>query len=92
MILYSIISVKPLVDKSLNAAKIELLENWVMVKKEMQNEIIKRMSPQQKLEASMDLYYSARKLKAAWLRQLHSDWSDKQVAQAVTEAFVNARS
>jgi len=50
------------------------------------------MSPQQKLEASMSLYYSARKLKAAWLRQTHADWSEEIIAQAVKEAFANARS
>jgi len=55
-------------------------------------EILKKMSPQQKLEASMNLYHSARKLKAAWLRQLHSDWSEEKVQQEVREIFVNARS
>jgi len=57
-----------------------------------QNKILKRMSPQQKLEASMNLYYSARKLKAAWLRQTHPDWSEEEIAQAVKEIFANARS
>ncbi len=55
-------------------------------------EILKKMSPQQKLEAAMNLYHSARKLKAAWLRQQHSDWSEQEIEQAVREAFVNARS
>lgn len=59
---------------------------------ETQYEYLKKMSPQQKLEASMNLYYSARKLKEAWLRQLHSDWSDQQIKKAVKEAFVNAGS
>jgi len=53
--------------------------------------ILKKMSPQQKLEASLNLYYSARKLKAAWLRQTHTEWSEEQIEQAVTEAFTNAR-
>ena len=54
--------------------------------------ILKKMSPQQKLEASLNLYHSARKLKAAWLRQTHTDWSEEQIEQAVMEAFTNARS
>ena len=54
--------------------------------------ILKKMSPQQKLEASLDLYHSARKLKAAWLRQTHTEWSEEEIEQAVTEAFTNARS
>ena len=40
----------------------------------------------------MNLYYSAKELKSAWLSQLHSDWSDQKIEQAVREAFVNARS
>lgn len=54
--------------------------------------ILKKMSPQQKLEASLNLYYSARTLKAAWLRQTHTEWSEEEIEQAVTEAFTNARS
>ena len=63
-----------------------------MESSEKQYEYLKKMSPQQKLEASMNLYYSARKLKEAWLRQLHSDWSDEQINEAVKEAFANAGS
>ena len=57
-----------------------------------QNKILKKMSPQEKLEASLNLYYSARKLKAAWLRQTHAEWSEEEIEQAVKEAFANARS
>ena len=57
-----------------------------------QDEFLKKMSPQQKLEATMNLYYSAKELKSAWFSQLHSDWSDQKIEQAVREAFVNARS
>lgn len=57
-----------------------------------QYEFLKKMSPQQKLEASMNLYYSAKELKFAWLSQLHSDWSDQKIRQVVRETFVNARS
>ena len=57
-----------------------------------QCEFLKKMSPQQKLEAAMNLYYSAKELKFAWLSQQHSEWSDQKIEQAVREAFVNARS
>ena len=58
----------------------------------LQVEYFKKMSPGQKLEASMDLYYSARELKSAWFKKLHREWSDWEVEQAVREAFANARS
>ena len=63
-----------------------------MESNEKQYEYLKRMSPEQKLEASMNLYYSAKELKYAWLSQLHSEWSDQKIKQAVREAFINARS
>ena len=57
---------------------------------EIQNDIIRKMTPEKKLQMSMRLYYSARNLKAAWLRQLHSDWSEEQVQKAVTDIFIAA--
>ncbi|MCK5564766.1 MAG: hypothetical protein KAJ07_05930 [Planctomycetes bacterium] len=59
---------------------------------EIQNDIIRKMTPEKKLQMSMRLYYSARNLKAAWLRHLHSDWSEEQVQKAVTDIFAHARS
>jgi len=49
------------------------------------------MSPQKKLQVAMSLYYSAKELKTAWLRQKNSEWSDQKIKQAVKEAFANAR-
>jgi hypothetical protein len=49
------------------------------------------MTPQQKLDAALSLYHSARQLKAAWLRQMHNDWTEQMIEQAVREAFSNAR-
>ena len=57
---------------------------------EIQDEIIRKMTPERKLRLSMDMYYFARDLKAAWLRQQHSDWSEEQVQKAVTDIFANA--
>jgi len=50
------------------------------------------MSPEKKLEVAMQLYYSARELKEAGVRADHPDWDEKQVQQAVREAFLYARS
>lgn len=61
-----------------------------MAQQKLQDEILRQMTPQQKLEVAMNLYYSARELKSAWIRQLHEDWSDQQVEEAVREIFVNA--
>jgi len=61
-----------------------------MVQQKLQDKILRQMTPQQKLDLAMSLYYSARELKSAWIRQLHQDWSDQQVAEAVREIFVNA--
>ena len=58
----------------------------------MQNQILAKMSPGEKLEVAMQLYYSARELKAAGVRADHPDWDEKQVQQAVREAFLYARS
>jgi hypothetical protein len=63
-----------------------------MAQHDIQNDILRKMSAQQKLEAAAAIYYSAKQLKSAWLRQLHSEWSDQKVEQAVREAFINARS
>jgi hypothetical protein len=57
-----------------------------------QIESFRRMLPEQRLALAEQLYWSARELKAAWLRAQHSDWSEAQVAQEVTRIFLHARS
>jgi hypothetical protein len=59
---------------------------------DIQNQILAKISPGKKLEVAMQLYYSARKLKAAGVRADHPDWNEKQVQQVVREAFLYARS
>ncbi len=59
--------------------------------REIQIEIFRKMTPEKKLRLSMSLYWSARRLKASWLRQQHPDWSEEQVEKEVTEIFKNAR-
>jgi hypothetical protein len=53
-----------------------------------QTEILRRMTPEQKLRASMRLYWSARELKAAWFRAEHPEWTEAQVKKAVRDAFL----
>jgi len=59
---------------------------------DIQNQKLAKMSPEKKLEVAMQLYYSARELKAAGVRADHPDWDEKRVQQAVREAFLYARS
>ena len=49
------------------------------------------MTPEQKLKVAMDLYRSARELKAAGLRSQHPDWSESEVQEKVREIFLYAR-
>jgi hypothetical protein len=59
---------------------------------EKQFEIYRRMTPGRRLEVAEQLYWSARRLKAAWLQSLHTDWSKEQVEAEVTRIFSHARS
>ena len=53
--------------------------------------IFRRMSPERRLALAEQLYWSAREMKAAWLRTHHSDWSEEQLAREVTRIFLHAR-
>ena len=55
-------------------------------------ETLRGMSGRQKLKTAFQLYWGARKLKAARLRQEHPDWSEEQVQARVKEIFMYARS
>ena len=56
-----------------------------------QIEAFRRMTPERRLELAEGLYWSARGLKAAWLRAEHRDWSEEQVSREVTRIFLHAR-
>jgi hypothetical protein len=58
----------------------------------VQLRILRAMTPEQKLEAAMRLYWSARGLKAAALRARHPEWSEEELQRAVREIFLYARS
>ena len=51
---------------------------------------LRRMTGAQKLRAASQLYWAARKIKAARLRQQHPGWSEEQVQQRVKEIFMHA--
>jgi hypothetical protein len=50
-----------------------------------------QLTPAAKLRAALRLYWSARRLKAAALRQQHPEWNPAQIEQATREAFRYAR-
>jgi hypothetical protein len=54
--------------------------------------ILRRMTPGRRLEIAERLYWSARRMKTAWLKSQHPAWSAEQVAQAVKRNFSHARS
>jgi hypothetical protein len=54
-------------------------------------ETLRQMSGEQKLKTAFQLYWGARRLKAARLRQEHPDWSEEQVQTRVREIFMYAQ-
>lgn len=51
---------------------------------------LRSLSGEQKLRTAFALYWSARNLKAAALREQHPDWSPEQIQQQVKEIFLHA--
>lgn len=51
---------------------------------------LRRLSGEQKWRTAFNLYWSARALKAAALREQHPDWSEEQVQKRVREIFLHA--
>ncbi len=54
--------------------------------------IYRRMTPGRRLEIAEQLYWSARRMKTAWVQAQHPDWSEEQVAREVMRNFSHARS
>lgn len=54
----------------------------------LQLQIFQRMTPGQRLQAALRLYWSARALKQAALRAAHPDWSDGELRRGVRDAFL----
>jgi len=55
-----------------------------------QKRIFSSMTPEQRLQVALRLYYSAKELKSAALRAQHPDWSDADIQQQVREIFLYA--
>ncbi|MCK4304919.1 MAG: hypothetical protein KAY24_11840 [Candidatus Eisenbacteria sp.] len=53
--------------------------------------VLRRMSGENKWRAAFQLYWSARKLKEAAIREQHTDWTAEQVQQRVKEIFLHVR-
>jgi hypothetical protein len=49
------------------------------------------MTPEQKLKVAMNLYHSARELKATGLRIQHPDWTEEEIGEKIREIFLYAR-
>ncbi len=51
---------------------------------------LRRMTGEQKVRAAFGLYWTARKIKAARIREQHPGWTEEQVQQRVKEIFTHA--
>ena len=54
--------------------------------------VLRAMPGQRRLKLAEQLYWSARKLKAAGVRSLHPDWPEDRVNAEVGRIFLHARS
>ena len=57
----------------------------------VQLESFRRITPEARLLLAERLYWSARSLKASWLRSIHPDWTEEQIACEVTRIFSHGR-
>lgn len=54
-------------------------------------ELLRALTPEQKLRTAARMYWAARELHAAGLRMRHPDWTEQQIQAQVREAFMYAR-
>ncbi len=57
----------------------------------LQKKIYQSMTPDEKLQLALRLYYSAKQLRAAALRDEHPKWAEKKIQEKVREIFLYAR-
>lgn len=57
---------------------------------EAYTEILRKMTPQKKHDVMVAMYWSAREIKANWLRSIHPEWTEAQVQKTVRDAFLYA--
>jgi hypothetical protein len=58
----------------------------------MQNQEIRKLSPEKKLHLALNLYFNARELKTSAIKKFHPELSEKEVNQKVKEIFLYAKS
>ena len=51
----------------------------------------KNFTPEKKLDLAMQLYYSAKELKKAALKEFHPEWDDVKIESKLKEIFLYAR-
>jgi len=54
--------------------------------------LFRAMSGERRLQLAEELYWSARKMKAAGVRSHHPDWAEERVNAEVRRIFLHARS
>jgi hypothetical protein len=52
--------------------------------------IYRAMTPEQRLQQAIDLYWGARRLREAHERALHPDWTEDEVQERVRKIFLRA--
>ena len=52
--------------------------------------VYRAMSPQERLRQAEALYWTARRLREAYERSLHPEWSEQQVREHVRRVFLRA--
>ena len=53
--------------------------------------IYRKMTPERRLALAEGLCWTAREMKAVWLRTRHVDWTEAQVRKEVARIFSHAR-
>ena len=56
-----------------------------------QLEALRRLTAEERYQASREMYWTLRRHKAAFLRSLHDDWSEEQIEAEVLRIFRDAR-
>jgi len=56
-----------------------------------QKKAYQAMTPAQKFKVALDLYYAARQIRAAGLKEQHPDWNMEKINQKIREIFLYAR-
>ncbi len=55
---------------------------------QLQNDLIRRMTPGRRLEIALSLYAAAWEIKAGWLRSRHPTWDEAEVFKATRSVFL----